>query len=167
MAGKDSGTFDGVLSQADDVADRVLRHSKHYLPHLARLCLIATFLEDGLRMWFQWTEQKDYVNLTWHCGETVAHLFVLVNMLLQVGGCVMVLVRRYVTVAVGLLFGVIVIQVGDGLGWGGGGRGWGRGVGGGGKGGPGSGGERVGQGVGGRGWGMEWGGGGVGRRVGG
>ena len=125
MAARDGGTFNSVLSQADDVADRVLRHSKHYLPHLARLCLIATFLEDGLRMWFQWSEQKDYVNLTWHCGELAAHAFVLVNMLLQVGGCVMVLVRRYVTVAVGLLFGVIVIQVSDGRGWGegGGGRG--------------------------------------------
>lgn len=104
-------TYEKVLSQADDVADNILRHSKHYLPHLARLCLIATFLEDGLRMWFQWREQKDYINLTWRCGEFLGHVFVLVNMVFQLAGCVMVLIRRYVPVAVGLLFAVILIQV--------------------------------------------------------
>ena len=63
------GTYEGLVSKADDLADRFLRSSKHYLPHLARLCLVSTFLEDGLRMWFQWTEQKEYINLTWRCGE--------------------------------------------------------------------------------------------------
>ena len=64
-----SSTYESVISKADDLADRFLRNSKHYLPHLARLCLVSTFLEDGLRMWFQWTEQKDYINITWRCGE--------------------------------------------------------------------------------------------------
>ena len=64
-----NSTYESLLSKADDVADRFLRSSKHYLPHLARLCLVSTFLEDGLRMWFQWTEQKDYINHTWRCGE--------------------------------------------------------------------------------------------------
>ena len=68
MSGSGS-TYEKMLSWADDGADRFLRSSKHYLPHLARLCLISTFLEDGLRMWLQWSDQKDYVNLTWGCGE--------------------------------------------------------------------------------------------------
>ena len=29
---------------------------------IARLCLVSTFLEDGLRMISQWSEQQDYVN---------------------------------------------------------------------------------------------------------
>lgn len=105
-----NSAYNKVLSQADDFADRILRHSKHYLPHIARLCLIATFLEDGLRMWFQWTEQKDYVSLTWRCGEFLAHTFVLLNMVLQLVGCAMVLLRKFVYPAVGMLFAVIVIQ---------------------------------------------------------
>lgn len=38
-------------------------------------------------------------------------LFVLVNMVAQLAGCFMVILRKYVTVAVGLLFGVIILQV--------------------------------------------------------
>lgn len=113
MAGGGSTTYDKALSQADDVADRVLRYTKHYLPHIARLCLIATFLEDGLRMWFQWQEQKVYINSTWGCGEILAHLFVFANMALQIVACGMVLVRKYVQVAVAMLFGVILLQVRD------------------------------------------------------
>ena len=29
---------------------------------MARLCLVSSFLEDGLRMLSQWSEQQDYVN---------------------------------------------------------------------------------------------------------
>ena len=141
-----SGAYERIVSKADDVADRFLRYSKHYLPHIARLCLISTFLEDGLRMWFQWPEQKDYMNLTWGCGEVrrlqspcrahsirawlsaqastlfsprapifpvqfLGHVFVLVNMLVQLAGCGMILTRKFVYVAVGMLFGIIVLQV--------------------------------------------------------
>lgn len=110
MSGSESGTYQRILSKAEDIADRVLRSSKVYLPHVARLCLISTFIEDGFRMWFQWQEQKDYITVTWGSGDFLAHLFVFLNMVLQLGGCVMVLVRKYVPVAVGMLFGVITLQ---------------------------------------------------------
>ena len=103
--------YQQVISRADDVADTVLRRSKHYLPHVARLLLIATFLEDGMRMWFQWDEQREYFDSTWRCGSVLAALFVLANMLCQIVGCFMVLLRKQVRVAVGMLFGVIVAQV--------------------------------------------------------
>ncbi|XP_013991287.2 surfeit locus protein 4 isoform X2 [Salmo salar] len=99
-----------LMSQAEDVADQFLRVTKQYLPHLARLCLISTFLEDGIRMWFQWNEQKDYIEATWGCGYFLATCFVLLNLTGQLGGCVLILSRHFVQYACFGLFGIIALQ---------------------------------------------------------
>ncbi|XP_017887248.1 surfeit locus protein 4 homolog isoform X1 [Ceratina calcarata] len=99
-----------VISKAEEIADQVIRNGKHILPTLARLCLIATFLEDGLRMWFQWVEQKEFINNSWNCGTFLATMFVLVNLIGQLGGCVMVIGRWKVSIACGILFFIVVLQ---------------------------------------------------------
>ncbi|XP_064164173.1 surfeit locus protein 4 [Anguilla rostrata] len=99
-----------LMSTAEDVADQFLRVTKQYLPHLARLCLISTFLEDGIRMWFQWSEQRDYIEATWSCGYFLATCFVLLNLLGQLGGCVLILSRNFVQYACFGLFGIIALQ---------------------------------------------------------
>lgn len=106
-----SSGYEKAVGQAEDVADTVLRNSKAYLPHIARLCLVSTFLEDGIRMWFQWSEQADYINITWRCGAFLAHMFVVVNLIGQLGACVTILLRKYVPISVGVLFGIILLQV--------------------------------------------------------
>ena len=106
-----SSTYSEYLSRAEDIADQILRNGKHVLPHLARFCLISTFFEDGFRMWFQWDEQRDYMDQTWHCGYVIGTIFVLFNLVAQLGGCVMVLSRQKVQIAVGILSSVIVVQV--------------------------------------------------------
>lgn len=89
---------------------QVIRKGKHVLPTIARLCLIATFLEDGMRMWFQWKEQKEYMDMSWGCGTFLATLFVLINMLGQIGGCLLVMLRYRVEIACGSLFFIVVLQ---------------------------------------------------------
>uniref|UniRef100_A0A8C4T2M6 Surfeit locus protein 4 n=1 Tax=Erpetoichthys calabaricus TaxID=27687 RepID=A0A8C4T2M6_ERPCA len=89
---------------------KFLRMTKQYLPHLARLCLISTFLEDGIRMWFQWNEQRDYIEATWNCGYFLATCFVLLNLMGQLGGCVLILSRNFVQYACFGLFGIIALQ---------------------------------------------------------
>lgn len=106
-----SSPYSEYISKAEDIADQILRNGKHILPHFARFCLISTFFEDGFRMWFQWDEQRDYMDQTWHCGKVIGTIFVLFNLLAQLAGCVMVLSRQKVEIAVGILGSVIVVQV--------------------------------------------------------
>jgi ER-derived vesicles protein len=51
------------------------------------------------------------MNMSWNCGKFLATVFVLVNLLGQVGGVVMVLARLRVQIACGLLFFIVVLQV--------------------------------------------------------
>ena len=87
------------------------RHGKHVLPHLARFCLVSTFFEDGIRMWVQWSEQREYMDISWGCGYFLATLFVLLNLVGQLGGVAMVLIRKKVEIACGMLFGIVFLQV--------------------------------------------------------
>jgi len=98
------------ISKAEEIADEVLRVSKNYLPTIARLCLISTFLEDGLRMWWQWSSQIEYMDVSWNCGYFIALILVLINFFGQIGGVAMVLLRKKVEIACGILFGIVVIQ---------------------------------------------------------
>ena len=54
---------------------------------------------------------REYVRLTWNTGWFIAVMFVIVNMLAQLIGCLMILLRKYVSIAVGILFGIIILQV--------------------------------------------------------
>lgn len=92
------------------MAEKALRHGKHILPHVARLCLTSTFIEDGFRMWFQWGDQRDYINSTWSCGWFLATLFVIINLVCQLGCSGMVLLRKRVNLACYVLFGIIALQ---------------------------------------------------------
>lgn len=76
-----------ATSPVCSVVLQFLRVTKQYLPHVARLCLISTFLEDGIRMWFQWSEQRDYIDTTWSCGYLLASSFVFLNLLGQLSKC--------------------------------------------------------------------------------
>jgi len=99
-----------MLEKAEDIADTVLKYSKNYLPTLARLCLVSTFLEDGIRMWFQWNEQSSYISYSWGAGAYLGTLFVILNLFGQLVPCSFVLIRKHVNIAVYVLFGIIALQ---------------------------------------------------------
>ncbi|XP_075062720.1 surfeit locus protein 4-like isoform X2 [Mixophyes fleayi] len=61
-------------------------------------------------MWLQWSEQRDYISMSWGCGTFIATLFVLINMCGQLAGCVLVLTRKFVPYACLGLFIIIFLQ---------------------------------------------------------
>jgi len=81
------------IATLEDTADQVLRKSKHVLPHVARFFLVSTFIEDGVRMYYQWGEQRDYIDSSWNCGSFLATTFVILNLFVQLGAAFMVLER--------------------------------------------------------------------------
>jgi len=98
------------VAAMEDKADQVLRQSKHVLPHLARFFLVSTFIEDGIRMFHQWGEQRDYIDSSWNCGWFLATTFVVLNLFVQLGAAFMVLTRKNVREACAALFFIIVLQ---------------------------------------------------------
>ena len=51
------------------------------------------------------------MDISWGCGWFIATLFVVINLLGQLGGVAMVMLRLKVDIACGLLFGIVFLQV--------------------------------------------------------
>ena len=61
-------------------------------------------------MWVQWTEQREYMDKTWGCGWHLATLFIIINLLGQLGPAGMVLFRSRVRIGCGLLIFNVCLQ---------------------------------------------------------
>ena len=61
-------------------------------------------------MWVQWSEQREYMDISWGCGWFLATMFVVINLVGQLGAVAMVLTRYKVDIACGVLFFIVVLQ---------------------------------------------------------
>ena len=100
-----------IFNKQWNILLQVSRKGKHILPIVARACLVSTFFEDGIRMWTQWNEQREYMDISWGCGWFLATMFVVINLIGQLGGVGMVMFRFKVDIACGVLFFIVVLQV--------------------------------------------------------
>jgi ER-derived vesicles protein len=81
------------------------------LPQIARLCLLSTFLEDGLRILIKFNSQSNSIARKWGAPYTIANIFVIFNLVSQIIPCVLILRRKYINIAVYLLFANIALKV--------------------------------------------------------
>merc|ERR1711980_984 len=61
-------------------------------------------------MYYQWGEQRDYIDSSWNCGSFLATTFVILNLFVQLGAAFMVLSRKNVREACAALFFIIFLQ---------------------------------------------------------
>ncbi|CAG2176335.1 unnamed protein product [Oppiella nova] len=101
-------TLDSPISCLCRPLDQVFRRSKAILPTIARLCLVSTFIEDGLHIRLRWSQGRNYMDKRW--GHELATLFVSINMLSQLIASGLELTRYHVTIACGLLFCVVGLR---------------------------------------------------------
>merc|ERR1711877_109773 len=93
------------LTTLEDTAELATKTAKPVLPHLARILLVATFLEDGVRMWTQFVEQREYIMILWGCGHFLASLFVVINRFLTNVACGMrIFIILLQTIGFGIVF---------------------------------------------------------------
>ena len=103
-------------SQAEDVLDRVFSPLKPFIPVFARFLLVVTFLEDALRICFQWHDQLSYLQRYQGMPWGISHLFLLTNVVVMFTGSFMAIAKKRTEIAVAGLFGVIILQaIGYGL----------------------------------------------------
>eukprot|EP00126_Sphaerothecum_destruens_P008206 Sdes_comp20127_c0_seq1m13183 len=98
------------LKKAEEFSEEVYRRGRKVLPTIARIFLVATFLDDGFRLFIQWNEQSNYIGNSLGWGFIFAYPFLLVNILLQIGGSFCVVARKEVKYGVGALFSVVFTQ---------------------------------------------------------
>ena len=98
------------LEKMEDVADQFLRKSKRFLPFIARLCFVLTYLEDSVRMYMQWYDQSSYMSNQLKVSRWFAVILVGYNLFGQLGASVLIMMRKYIAVACGILVSVIFAQ---------------------------------------------------------
>ncbi|KAL1928776.1 hypothetical protein VTP01DRAFT_2562 [Rhizomucor pusillus] len=97
-------------AKAEDIVDRFGQPLKPYIPVIGRFLIVATFLEDALRITIQWDDQVSYMERARHFPSGLSHLFLGLNVIVMLAGSVMVIAKRHQQYAVYGLLGVVVSQ---------------------------------------------------------
>lgn len=109
------GQIKAVTSKIEDLIEGYTQPIKPYIPAMARFLIVVTFIEDGLRILTQWSDQLWYLQKHRGFPWGLSHIFLLLNVIAMVGGSYGVIAKKFPEYSIGALFGVVVAQ---GLGYG-------------------------------------------------
>ncbi|CAG8606075.1 12057_t:CDS:2 [Acaulospora colombiana] len=68
-------------SKAEDVLATLFQPLKPYIPAIARFLIVVTFLEDALRIFFQWEDQLHYLERIRGFPWGASHIFLAGNII--------------------------------------------------------------------------------------
>lgn len=75
--------MEAFSTKAEDVVDRIGQPLKPYIPAMSRFLIVATFIEDSLRILTQWTDQLHYMQDIRSFPRGLSHLFLGLNVLVS------------------------------------------------------------------------------------
>eukprot|EP00056_Hartaetosiga_gracilis_P012009 m.186918 g.186918 ORF g.186918 m.186918 type:complete len:349 (-) comp13622_c2_seq2:5948-6994(-) len=90
--------------------DEFLVVNKHIILPIAKVSLLSTFFEDGLRMMLQHADQARYIRHIWKGTYAFAYAFIVLNCLIQLLPATLILLRKQVKVAIGCLMFAALLQ---------------------------------------------------------
>ncbi|BEI91845.1 uncharacterized protein CcaverHIS019_0406650 [Cutaneotrichosporon cavernicola] len=105
-----------VSSQIEDAIEIYSQPIRPWVPAIARFLIVATFLEDAIRILAQWSDQKWYIEHQRGIPWGLSHMFLLINVIAMLAGSIGVIARRFPEYSVAALLFVVILQgIGYGL----------------------------------------------------
>ncbi|KAI7894521.1 SURF4 family-domain-containing protein [Mucor mucedo] len=102
--------MEAFSTKAEDILDSFGQPLKPYIPAMSRFLIIATFLEDSLRIIMQWSDQLTFMQQSRHFPTGLSHLFLGLNVIVMLGASFFIVVKKHQAYAIYGLMGVIVAQ---------------------------------------------------------
>lgn len=94
----------------EDIFDTYLAPIKPYVPAIGRLFIVATFYEDAIRIFSQWSEQVYYLHVYRKIWNWLTVLFLAVNIVMMLIGSTCLVLRKKTTFATITLCSVVFFQ---------------------------------------------------------
>lgn len=102
--------LDEISKQIEALMDQYLSPLKPYVPAIGRLFIVATFYEDALRIFTQWSEQVYYLHVYRKYWKWLTVLFLVSNVLLMLASLTLLVARKHTMYATCVLVGVVFFQ---------------------------------------------------------
>lgn len=102
--------FEAVSLKVENILDNYFSPIKPYLPAVGRLFIVATFYEDALRIFTQWSEQVYYLNVYRKHWRWVTVSFLFINIVFMLSASTSLVIRKLPTFATAALCSVVFFQ---------------------------------------------------------
>lgn len=103
--------WDPFFDRTDEAIERLLRLGHRHLKPAARICLLSTFFDDGIRMIYQFGDQTSFFIEQLGAHRFFSAFLALFLMLGQLIPSTMILKRLHVRPCIFVLLGVVIVQL--------------------------------------------------------
>lgn len=102
--------FESFTDKVDEKLDNYLGFCKPYVPSIGRILIVATFLEDSIRIISQWRDQVYYLSTFRHLYEWFVKIFLILNIIAMISGSILVILRKKPEISTILLISDVLLQ---------------------------------------------------------